>query len=228
MNKPLKILILGFSGSGKSTSIQNLNPEETFIFNCWNKPLPFKGGRRLYTECHITDNPNGNLITTENYNLIQQAIIKIDKEKPHIKNIVIDDSQALILHEFMESHNNQNKKTDVFKVYTDIADHFYYLIYNLKFVRGDLYIFFLHHAEINDHGIIQPKSMGKLLNDKLEISSMFTIVLFAIREGENNYFLTQNDGTHPAKTPQGMFKTIKINNDLQMVIDTANSYFEGE
>lgn len=224
----LPILILGFSGSGKSTAIRTLNPKETFLINCLNKPLPFKNGNQSYTELSLSKNPNGNMLTTDNYDVINRNLIYLTNERPEIKNIVFDDSQALIIHEFMRRHSSQGKGNDVFQLYNDIADHFWNLIFNFKLMRNDQIIFLLHHGELNEGGRIQPKTIGKLLNEKIEICSMFSIVLYAIRESEKNYFVTQNDGTTPAKSPMGMFDSIKIENDLNLVKNFVLSYYKGE
>lgn len=225
---PLPILVLGYSGSGKSTSIRKLNPEETFLINCLGKALPFKGGNKFYTELNKSNNPDGNMLTTDDYTIIKNAINYIDKERANITNIIIDDSQALIINEFMRRHSTQGKGKDVFQLYNEIADHFWNLIIDLKFLRNNLFIFFLHHSELNEAGRIEPKTIGKLLNEKVGIPSMFTIVLYAMRESEHNFFVTQNDGTSPAKSPEGMFNTIKIDNNLQLVRDAATLYYQGE
>lgn len=226
--QPLPVLILGFSGAGKSTSIRTLNPEETFLINCCNKPLPFKGGAKLYTEINTEKNPTGNMLTTDNYDRIRFVLNGIKHSRPEISNIVIDDSQTLIVHEFMKRHSTEGKGNDIYQLYNSIADHFWTLIETIKDMRNDMFIFLLHHAETNEHGRIQPKTVGKLLNEKVGIASLFTVCLFAVRESNQNFFLTQNDGSNDAKSPDGMFETIKINNDLQLVKDAATLYFQGE
>lgn len=226
--RPMPVLVLGFSGSGKSTSMRNLDPEETFLINCGDKILPFKSGPKLYTEFNKESNPNGNMITTDQYPEIIKFMKGVSQQKKTINNIVIDDSQALIINEFMSKHKANNKGNEVFALYNDIAFNFYTLLKTSKALRDDLLIFFLHHAEMSDNGMIQPKTMGKLLNDKIDIPSNFTVVLFAVREGKRNYFLTQNDGTTPAKTPEGMFSEDKIDNCLQNVRESIITYFKGE
>lgn len=226
--KALPILIMGLSGSGKSTAIKYLNPEETFLINCGNKPLPFKGENKLYTDYSQSKNPKGNLLTTDNYNTIEKMLHIINTEREDIKTILFDDSQELIIHEFMEKHT-EHKGNAVFDMYSDIADHFYYLIYDLRYLRKDLVLFFLHHAELSEDNLrMVPKTIGKFLNQKIVIPSMFTIVLYATKENNGSYFLTQNDGTHPAKSPEGMFDNVKIMNNLQLVRDAATLYFEGD
>lgn len=224
----LPILVLGFSGSGKSRAIKTLNPEETFLINCGKKPLPFKNSGLSYTIINSETNPSGNMITTKSYKKIHDAIDIINKEKTQITNVIIDDTHELIIDEFMRKHSTIGKSTDVFSLYNGLADHFYQLIEHAKDLRDGLFIYFLHHAEQLENGRIQPKTIGRLLNEKIDIPSKFTIVLYAVREVDQNFFLTQNDGTHPAKSPEEMFPSIKIENDLQAVRDAATIYFSGE
>ena len=224
----MPILILGFSGSGKSRAVKTLNPAETFLINCGKKPLPFKNSGSLYTIINSETNPSGNMITTKNYKKIHSALDKINDEKPEINNIVIDDSHELIIDEFMQKHSSIGKGTDVYQLYNSLADHFYQLVEHAKDLRDGLFIYFLHHAEQTENGRIQTKTIGRLLNEKIEIPSKFTIVLYAVREVDQNYFLTQNDGMNPAKSPEDMFPSFKIENDLQAVRDAAILYFSGE
>ena len=84
------ILVLGKSGSGKSTSIRNLDPTTTFIINVVNKPLPFKGWKNNYTK-FSKENPKGNMISTDNVIQIQKGLNFIDKERPDVKVVIIDD-----------------------------------------------------------------------------------------------------------------------------------------
>lgn len=218
------VLILGHSGSGKSTGIRTLPPENTFLINVCNKPLPFKGAKKMYT---LLNNGKGNLVNSDDYGVIEKTFSFVES-KPEFRYLVIDDSQYLLVNEFMKNHSLKGKGNDVFQLYNDIGDHFWKLIWQSKFIRQDLTIFFLHHAETNELGILKAKSIGKMLDEKVDIPGMFTCVLLARREGEKNYFVTQNDGTHPAKTPMGMFTETKIDNDLLLVANTIKSYYEGE
>lgn len=225
---PHPILIIGASGSGKSTSIRDLSSKETFLFNVCKKSLPFKGANKLYTEAKRESNPNGNQFTTDDYSSILRTIYKISQSKPDITNIVIDDSQYIILNEFMRRHSSSAKGKEVYELFNDIADHFWHILWDIKGLRDDLFIFFLHHTEMTEYGNIVPKSIGKLLSEKIDIAGMFTIVLLAKREGDSNFFVTQNDGSHPAKTPIGMFDTPTIPNNLQLVKDAVLAYYKGD
>lgn len=219
------VLILGFSGSGKSSGIRTLPAEQTFLFNVCGKELPFKGARKLYS---AAAGEKCNMMITDDYDTIYKAIKKISESKPDIKYIVFDDSQYLLVNHFMKNHSTKGKGSDIFQLYNDIGDRFWNLLWMSKFLRNDLTIFFLHHAESTDNGTIKAKSIGKMLDEKVDIPGMFTCVLLARRDGDKNYFYTQNDGTHPAKTPAGMFSEQKIDNDLLLVSNTIKSYYEGE
>lgn len=224
----LPILILGSSGSGKSTSIRYLPHDKTFVFNVGNKILPFRGALKNYREYDKRSNPKGNMITTDNYSLVNSALNHIDKNRQEIQYIIIDDSQYLIVNEFIRGNKEDLKGNEVFKLYNNIAVHFYDLISYSKNLRDDLFIFFLHHIEYNDQGYVIPKTFGKLLNEKIDLSGLFTIVLYLRKEGYKNYFYTQNDGMNPAKSPDGMFTDIKIDNNLLYVCNQVLNYYKGE
>lgn len=222
------ILIIGYSGSGKSTSIENLDPQETFLINACYKELPFRGGEKLYKEIdHQLVKKEGNKLTTTDYELINRILKFIHHLRPEIKNIIIDDSQYLIVNEFMKNHTNM-KGNDSYRMYNMLADHFHALIDNCKHLRNDIFIFFLHHAEMTEAGFSTVKTIGRLLSEKIDVAGLFTICLFAKREGEHNYFYTQNDGSNPAKSPRGMFPEIKMPNDLQLIKSHILPYYEGE
>lgn len=223
MSEP--VLVIAFSGGGKSTSIRTLPPEKTFLFNVCGKQLPFKGANKAYTP--LTKD-GGNMLVTDDYDKIHSTLRWIESEKKDIKYIVVDDSQYLLVNQFMRNHATKGKGNDIFQLYNDIGDKFWNLLWQAKFLRNDITVFFLHHAELTDMGTIKPKSIGKMLDEKVDIAGMFTCVLLARRDGEKNYFITQNDGTHPAKTPMGMFTDLKIENDLLLVANTIKNFYEGE
>lgn len=220
------VLITGKSGSGKSTSIRTLKPETTFIINVIGKELPFKEGKKSYPE--LNKEKKGNKFTTDNYDTIQKILTFIDKERPEIKTIVIDDSQYLIVNEFMKRHSSSGKGNDVFQLYNEIADHFWNLIWSTKLLRNDLTVFFLHHSEISDSGDTKAKTIGKLLDEKVDICGMFTIVFNTNVDTQGYWFETKNYGNTPAKTPMGMFEAGRIPNDLLLVTNSINQYYTEE
>jgi hypothetical protein len=214
------ILIIGESGTGKSTAIRTLNPDETYVINIINKPLPFKGWRKLYN----TDNKEKrNYFGSCAYNEVVQCLNAINKEKPHIKTVIIDDFQYLMADEFML--RAMEKTYDKF---TEIGKHAWEVIKFTEKCRNDLVIIFLSHNEISEKdGKSRAKTIGKLLNEKITVEGLFTIVLQSeIKDGEY-VFKTQGDEHTVAKSPLDMFKTNYIPNDLQLVIDSVNDYNEG-
>lgn len=219
------LLILGKSGCGKSSSIKTLDPKSTFLINVIGKDLPFKGATKSYSE--IVEG-KGNKFTTDDYLKIDKTLTYIDAQRKDIKNIIIDDSQYLIVNEFMKRHSTSGKGNAIFTLYNELADNFWKLIFNSKLLRNDLTIVFLHHSETTETGETKAKLIGKMLDEKVEICGMFTIVLNAIKDEAGYWFETNTLGNSPVKSPEGMFAEKKISNDLNLTINTINKYYEGE
>lgn len=198
----IPVLILGESGSGKSTSLRNFEPSEISIFNVAGKPLPF---RKKLPKATISD-----------YGKIMAGMQKSDK-----KNFAIDDSQYLLCFE-MFSH----AKETGYQKFTDMALNFYTLI---KFVidrlPDDVIVYFLHHTETDANGKLKAKTVGKMLDEKLTVEGLFSIVLLCQTDGTRHYFVTQSDGYTTAKSPMDMFD-LEIDNDLKLVDTKIREYFE--
>lgn len=202
------ILLLGSSGSGKSASMRNFAHDELALINVNRKPLPFKG-------------KFDSTLGTDDYAQIIKAISSTKK-----KTIVIDDAGYLITHQFMRGHRN-NKGNAVFELYNDLADDFYKLIQFCQArIPEDKTIYFIMHTNTNDFGEVKPKTIGKLLDEKVCIEGLFTIVLRSAYEDGKYVFYTQTDGTDVTKTPMGMFEDRTIDNDLKMVDDTVRDFYE--
>ena len=198
----IPVLILGESGSGKSTSLRNFEPSEISIFNVAGKPLPF---RKKLPKATISD-----------YGKIMAGMQKSDK-----KSFAIDDSQYLLCFE-MFSH----AKDTGYQKFTDMALNFYTLI---KFVIDrlpyDVIVYFLHHTETDANGKLKAKTVGKMLDEKLTVEGLFSIVLLCQTDGTRHYFVTQSDGYTTAKSPMDMFD-LEIDNDLKFVDTKIREYFE--
>ncbi|WP_418774994.1 hypothetical protein [Hominenteromicrobium sp.] len=198
----IPVLILGESGSGKSTSLRNFEPSEISIFNVAGKPLPF---RKKLPKATISD-----------YSKIMAGMQKSDK-----KSFAIDDSQYLLCFE-MFSH----AKETGYQKFTDMALNFYTLI---KFVidrlPNDVIVYFLHHTETDANGKLKAKTVGKMLDEKLTVEGLFSIVLLCQTDGTRHYFVTQSDGYTTAKSPMDMFD-LEIDNDLKLVDTKIREYFE--
>ena len=196
----IPVLILGESGSGKSTALRNFEPEEISIFNVAGKRLPFK--KKLP------------VATTANYNTIMAGIAKGTK-----KTYAIDDSQYLLCFEMFD-----RAKETGFGKFTDMATNFYNLIqFVLKKTPEDTIVFFLHHTEQTD-GRTKAKTVGKMLDEKLTVEGLFNIVLLCQTDGTNYKFITQSDGYTTAKSPMEMFER-EIDNDLKAVDRAIREYW---
>lgn len=202
-------MIIGKSGSGKSASIRNCVGNDNFnVINVLNKPFPFKG--------------KINSGTTDDYQQVMKWLIQFPG-----KSIIIDDAGYLITNMFMNGHSNAGAGNAVFAFYNKLADYFWNLIEFIKYkVPSDKIVYIVMHEETDDFGNIKPKTMGKLLDEKVCVEGMFTIVLRCITENGKHYFCTETTDNDVAKTPIGMFKDLKIDNDLLFVDKTIREYYE--
>ena len=172
-------LILGESGTGKSTSLRNLNQETTFIFQSIKKPLPFKGNK--YSK------ENKNLMVTDNYEQIIRGLEKLDKQDI-FTDVIIDDSQYIMANEFM-----RRAKEKGFEKFTEIGEHYWRLL-DICNSLEKVNVFILSHTDENDLGKVKIKTIGKLLDDKITIEGMVSIVLRTCVEGGEYFFRTKNNG----------------------------------
>ena len=222
------IAVVGQTGTGKSTSVESLDAKETVIIGIIEKPLPFRGWKQKYTS---GIQQGGNFLVSHDSAQIVKVLNYISENRQEIKQIVIDDFQYIMSTEFM----NRAQETG-WQKFTDIAKHVWDVINAAKGLREDLKVVFLTHDEIITENF-QPKrkikTIGKLLDDKVTLEGLFTVVLFTDvqknkeKNGLEYTFITQNDGTTTAKSPRGMFATFNIPNDLGKVITEINSYYEG-
>lgn len=199
----IPVLILGESGSGKSASLRNFEPEDVSIFNVAAKPLPFR--KKLPMKA------------TSDYGAIQKGIQASQK-----KSFVIDDSQYLLCFESFA----KAKETGYGK-YTDMALHFYNLVqFVIRQLPPDVIVYFLHHTESDSNtGKVKAKTMGKMLDNQLTLEGLFSIVLMAYTDGKKHVFVTQSDGMTTAKSPMEMFPA-EIDNDLKAVDQAIRTYYE--
>jgi len=221
-------LIIAEPGSGKSTSIETLDPKTTFIINCANKPLPFRGWKSLYTPFNSKEN-TGNMVASANPSVILQVMDIVDKKLPQMKTLVIDDWSLVASFEYM------NKSHEVgYQKFTDIGKNIYLIGTKYKDMRDDLTVFYLTHPErsenIDGDSKIKAKTVGKLVDQLIVIEALFTVVLYgkAKKEGKEikYFFETQTDGETPAKSPKDMFNELRIPNDLELVRSTIVNYNE--
>ena len=172
-----KIFILGNSGTGKSTSLRNLNPEDTFILQGVNKKLPFKGWKNKYTKIS-KENPKGNLSLSKNYDNLRKQLVYIHNKRKDIKIVIIDDSHYLMTGDFMNRITEKVSKGGGFEKYDPIAYNFYSILKLVWSIREDIIVL------TNDDGTKPCKAPLKMFED-LYIDNNLKDVIDKIREYEN-------------------------------------------
>ena len=215
--------IVGATGTGKSTAIKHLNPEETYIINVAKKELPFKGSEKLYNV------ENKNYKEVDDANKITDLLKTISEKAPHIKNIIIEDSNYIM------GFNIVSKATEVgFTKFSIMAKDMVDLFRTARQLRDDVTVFYLSHPEeITDGGDVvgyKIKTAGKLIDNQVLLEGLLTVCLYTHveenKDGTATYnLLTNRYRKMPAKSPDGMFSDIKIPNNLQLVVDTLKEYY---
>jgi hypothetical protein len=215
--------IVGSTGTGKSTSIKHLDPKETYIINTAKKELPFKGAEKLYNA------ESKNYKEVDEITEITRLLKTISEKAPHIKTIVIEDSN------YMMAFRMAEKATEVgFTKFTILAKDMVELFREARKLRDNLKIFYFTHPEVIEDGgeIIgyRMKTSGKMLDNQINLEGLFTICLYThveeAKDGTATYnFVTNRFKKYPAKSPDGMFDEIKVPNNLQIVVDTIDKYY---
>jgi hypothetical protein len=217
------VAIVGESGTGKSTSIRNLDPKTTYIINTAEKELPFKGSSKLY------NTENKNYYVPSNTLDVLNKLKTISEKATHVKDVVIEDSNYLM------SFNLVNKALEVgFTKFSVMAKDTVQLIREAKGLRDDLNIYYFTHSEpvMDGEDIVgyKIKTSGKAIDTQIVMEGLFTMVIYTSVDTKSDRcefnFITNKLGKIPAKTPMGMFKELKIDNDLQVVSQTIREFYE--
>lgn len=204
----IPVMILGESGSGKTASFRNLNPERCMLFKVTNKPLPFKSSSW----------GKGISVVTNDYNRISQGIMKAPSLNKDI--IIIDDFQYLMAEEFMDRANEKS-----YQKFVEIAVHAHAVIKTAQNVADNVRVYMTWHTHTDENGIVKPKTIGKLLDEKICIEGLFTIVLRTFKRDNDYFFSTQSNGYDVCKSPMGMFESDLIENDLSKVDQIISDYY---
>lgn len=206
---------MGESGSGKTTAMRNLDPKETFYVDCDKKGLSWKGWRKQYST------ENENYWVSSDADKIAQLLFKISKEKPEIKNIIID-----TLNSIMIDDEFARMKEKGFDKWQDMAYSVRALIACSMQLRDDLTTIFLGHTqtERDDSGFAftRMKTSGKKL-DKVVLESMFSTVLYSKCVDGKYLFETQSKNS-TAKSPLGMLEEFEVENDITKIISAMEEY----
>lgn len=191
------ILVLGKSGSGKSTSLRNFSPDEVGIFNVLGKPLPFRGGAKFPQAVSPT------------YADIFHALGRNTK-----RCYVIDDSTFL-----MQNENFNRAKEKGYDKFTEMAMHFQQLVSAALHTDENTIVYFLHHTDEDANGNEKVMTIGKMLDEKWNIAGACPVVIDCVVQDGEHVFVTSNNGHNLAKAPMGSLPDT-MDNDLKAV-DTA-------
>lgn len=205
-------LIIGPSGTGKSTALRNLDPNNVLVLQAVRKPLPFKGSFKHYDP----EAKTGNVFVMDAADKIVKAMTATKRNV-----IVLDDFQFTMANEFMRRSGETG-----FAKFTDIGRNAWDILNAANTLPDHKRVYILSHSETTDDGRIKAKTIGKLLDEKLSVEGLFSIVLRSmVRDGEY-LFATKNNGADTTKTPMGMFDSDFIPNDLKAIDDSICNYYE--
>ena len=196
------VLLIGQSGSGKSTSLRNFTKDEVAVVNVLGKPLPFKSDIKA-PKC-------------DDYASILKAIAGTKK-----KTIVIDDANYLITNEFMNKSSVKG-----FDKYNEMGNNFFNLINGIKNIEGGKTVYLIMHEDTDENGNVKPKTIGKLLDDKVNIQGMFTVCIRSMFDNGNYIFRLKTNGQDCVKTPFGMFESDTMENDLKEFDKVVREYYD--
>ena len=218
------VIIIGESGTGKSSSLRSLNSKETYIIKVIDKELPFREEKKYSTT-------SKNLAVTSKSEDIVAILKGISKSRPDIKNIIIDDIGFVMTKEFFDRSTESG-----FTKFTDIAKHMQEIIQTCENLEGDITIALMFHVEnvVSDGVIVEKglKTIGKLLDQAYDPRATVSTVLYTDvkveKEATVYEFITNRvvvkGVTIPAKSPIDMFEK-RIPNDLQFVFNRIREYY---
>lgn len=212
-------MILGQSGTGKTTSLRNLDPSHTLLIQAVKKPLPFRSNGWSWFD--KTKNPSGNIFVTDQ----AAEIIKLMKGTRR-SVIVIDDFQYILANEFMRRVLDKETGNAAFAKYNEIARNAWDILMASSQCADDKRVYILGHTQEDDAGRIKAKTIGKLLDEKITIEGLLTIVLRTAVINGQYVFSTRNNGSDTVKSPLGLFEDEHIPNDLAEVDSAIFAYYQ--
>lgn len=210
-------MILGQSGTGKTTSLRNMQPSDVLLIQAVKKPLPFRSDKWL--PC-TKANPQGSILVTDCAPTIVGAM---ERTKKPI--IIIDDFQYILANEFMRRVLDQAKGNEAFAKYNEIARNAWDILMAAGRLSDSTRVYILAHTQEDESGHVKAKTIGKLLDEKITIEGLLTIVMRTAVINQQYLFCTQNSGLDTVKTPMGMFEDAHIPNDLAAVDAAIVDYY---
>lgn len=206
-------MILGESGTGKTTSLRNMKAADVLMIQALKKPMPFRS--KEWAHYDKQNAPSGNIHVRDESDKIIDAMRKTKK-----KVIVLDDFQYVLANEFMR------RSAEVgFTKFSEIGKHAWDILVAATDLPDDVRVYILAHTETTDAGKIKAKTIGKMLDEKITLEGMLTIVLRTSVINGNYLFSTQNSGNDTVKSPMGLFESETIDNDLAAVDAAIQDYY---
>jgi hypothetical protein len=206
----MPVLVIGESGSGKTSSLRNFDRKDVLVFSVSGKRMPF---RKKMNVINVRDQS-----PAERYGTI---IDLMGKYQDKVKTFVIDDSQYLMAFEEMDRVYEKG-----YGKFTELAKHFLDLISAIKSLNDDVIVYLLHHTQETDSGKVKAKTIGKMIDDHITLEGLFEIVLMAVHDEGGYHFITNGIINTSAKSPIDMFEQGIIDNDLKMVNEKIREYYE--
>lgn len=200
------VFILGRSGTGKSFSMRNFPKDKLAVINVQGKILPFKGSGQI------------EMTSVDRSDKIVKALEIYSKD---YKSIIIDDYQYTMANEFMRRSDERG-----YDKFTEIGRHAWDIANKVRELPNDVIVYIMCHTDRDDEGNEKIKTIGKLLDEKICLEGMSTIVLKTNVADGTYTFLTQNNGKDTVKSPAGMFPSYAIDNDLWYVDQKIRNYYE--
>lgn len=211
-------LILGQSGTGKTTSLRNLDPAHTLLIQAVKKPLPFRSDG--WGWFHKENKPHGNVFVSDN----ADQIIKMMKGTRR-DVIVLDDFQYILANEFMRRVLDKETGNAAFAKYNEIAHNAWSILMAASQLPDHKRVYILGHTQEDENGRVKAKTIGKLLDEKITLEGLLTIVLRTTVINGQYLFTTKNSGLDTVKSPMGLFEADQIDNDLAAVDAAVFSYY---
>ncbi|HDR9048798.1 AAA family ATPase [Burkholderia vietnamiensis] len=210
-------MVIGESGTGKSASMRNLDPSKTLLIQAVKKPLPFKStGWKP-----VAKGQDGSVYVTDNSDHIVKAMEKTKKEI-----IVIDDFQYILANEFMRRVTDVEVGNSAFAKYNEIARHAWDILMAAGSLDDYKRVYILSHTATDDFGKTKIKTIGKLLDEKIVMEGLVTIVLRTeVSDGEYT-FTTRNNGRDTVKSPMGLFDADRVPNDLAEIDSAIAAFYD--
>ena len=223
------ICLAGLSNSGKSTSLRTLDPKSTFIISCTNKQLQIPGFRKKYPKVEVKEGKLvGNWLVSNNYAQIEKILKAINKTRPDIKVIILDDINYLLSNETFE-----NAQAKGYEKFTILAKNYYDLITDCQLLNDNLTVVVISHIE-NFGTDLDPQfrlwTTGRMLTNQINLDGMFSYIIYSERYIDDNddevhyRFKTRTDGNDTCRSVAGCFVEKYVEPDMKAIIDRINEF----